>query len=175
MIPIPVFLNLGESRTFPREHTDWCRAAVSHYLEAFGPVNVVTVRPDAWPGSYVEVRYGPTLGHMRRRMGVKIASLCTTRLFDGGFFGEWYPHVIWHDEEFVKAPAGHPQPLHALIEAITLATVHEFAHALGWTVGPNGEHDSPPENSYEWWLLTKRNFSTAAANLAVYAREKTDA
>lgn len=166
---ITVYLNLSESRTFPQRHSGWLRDAVHHWLKEFGPCEVVLDRPDAWPGSYVEVRYGPTLEHMRRRMGQRIASLCTTRLLDGVFLGEWYSHVIWHDEEFVRLRPELGQPYHQLVEDITLATVHEFGHALGWAVLEDGRH-WPKEQTPEWWALCKSNHSIAIANLSRYRR-----
>lgn len=171
MTPIVVYLNLSESRTFPREHAGWLRDAIHNWLVAFGPVEVVLDRPDRFPGSYVEVRYGPPLGWMSRRLNDRVASLNTARLLDAQLLGEVYGHVIWHDERYVRAPEGHPQPAHALVEAVTLATVHEYAHALGWTVLSGGRH-YPKEKSYEWWVLTKGNHPKAAANLARYHTEK---
>ena len=161
---ILIYLNLWES-SFPRQWYDWLRDAIHNWLKEFGPVEIVLNRPNEWPGSYVEIRHGPSLEHMSRRMKQTIASLCTTRLFDAQFFGEWYPHVIWHDEQHVKRPDnGSP---HEWVERIVAATVHEFGHALGWTIGPDGVH-RPEEQSKEWWMLTKGNFSKCAANLARY-------
>ena len=166
MTPIVVYLNLSESRTFPQQHAGWLRDAVYHWLKEFGPVEVTLDRPDRFPGSYVEVRYGPRLGWMSRRLPEPVASLNTARLLDAPLLGEVYGHVIWHDERYVRAPDGAPP--HALVEAVTLATVHEYGHALRAF-----DHTHlPREQSYEWWARGKKNHPIAAANLALYHTEK---
>jgi hypothetical protein len=157
--PIVVYLNLSES-DMPREWYDWARLAVEAWLVAFGPCEVVLDRPDEWPGSYVEVRYGPPLGWAALGFpsGTQIAAIYAGRALQPSL-DRWDQNVIWIDQRRVRP---HPAVLTAQI-------VHEFGHCLGWAVREDGTH-WPPEQTAEWWVLTKANHPIAAANLARYKR-----
>lgn len=150
---IPVYLNLWES-DMPREWYDWARAALLDWLVSFGPCEVVLTRPDEWPGSYVEVRYGPPLGWAALGFppGTVIAAMYAGRALQASL-DRWDQNVIWIDQRRVRP---HPAALRAQV-------VHEWGHLLGWS-----HTHQPQELTRDWWVLTKANYPIVAANLARY-------